>query len=309
MWLFSFPLLSQIKEPEWKTKIFVEDAMGNKDSVTIGYTYGTNYTLNPDYGELDTQHVLDSVLDVRNVIRKDTWGVDIFSFNSFYLSKINIKEDVHPKNYTPNGVLCFDVLPRFNIAIYAKYQPVKITWDKTAWEQECHSGSWIVTDALTETVVGWHQWRPFDYECLAKGKNEVVWSFPTPNTRVIDIAESNWLSVFPTTDNRLDTMWIVQIATKRIDYFDTPCSTTRTDDLLWAGTKIYPNPSQDYIHIEAQHILKNIQILNIDGKNELNLYLHSPIDKIDISNLPPGLKIIEFVNTEGSKYRSKFIKL
>lgn len=309
MWLFSFPLLSQIKEPEWKTKIFVEDAKGNKDSVVIGYAYGTNYTLNPEYGEADTQHILDSVLDVRNVISRSEWVPNIFYPYDFYLSKINISEISNSPNYTPNGFLCYKVLPRFNIAIYGKYQPVKITWDKTAWEHECHSGSWIVTDALTETVVGWHQWKPFDYECMGTGKNEVIWSFPTPNTRVLDIVEYKWLSVFPTTDNRHDTMWIVQIATKRIDYFDTPCSTTSTDDLLWAGTKIYPNPSPDYIRIEAQHILKNIQILNIDGKNELNLYLHSPIDKIDISNLPPGLKIIEFVNTEGSVYRSKFIKL
>jgi len=57
LWLSSSTLSSQIKEPEWKTMIFVEDAIGNKDSVVIGYVYGNNYTLNPDYGESDTQHV------------------------------------------------------------------------------------------------------------------------------------------------------------------------------------------------------------------------------------------------------------
>jgi len=312
IWLSTLPLLlSQIIEPEWKTTIYVEDAIGNKDSVIIGYTYGTNYTINPDYGESDTPHVLDSVLDVRNVIRKYWWGGDIFYPNDFYLSKINVKEDTHPRNHTPNGILCFDVLPRFNIAIYAKYPPVKISWDTLAWQHECHSGSWITTDALTETVVQWHLWKPFDYQCMAK-ENNVVWDFPTPNTYLDDIKASRWLSVFPTIDNRQDTMWIVQIATKRIDYFDTPCieGNVGSDDFWWSGTKIYPNPSYDFILIESDFTLAAVHVFNIDGMKERVSYLDKDSkSKIDISHMSPGVKMIEIVNTQGQVHRTKFVKL
>lgn len=309
LWFLPLPLLCQIKEPEWKTKIFVEDAIGNKDSVIIGYTFDTNFGLNPEYGESDTPHVLDSVLDVRNVIRKNSWEGDVFLENGFYLSKINIVENTHLRSNTPNGILCFDVLPRFNIAIYAKYQPVKISWEKSAWQHECHRGSWITTDALTETVVHWHQWKPFDYQCMAGDSNYVIWDFPTPNVALLDIVESKWLSIFPTTDNRHDTMWIVQIATKRIDYFDTPCLLSSSEDFWWSGTKIYPNPSHDFLHIESEHVLTAVRILNIEGNKELESNLESSLKKIDISHLSPGVKIIEMVNTQGQIYRTKFVKL
>src|SRR5690606_23593673 len=124
-----------------------------------------------------------------------------------------------------------------------------------------------------------------------------------------DVIEYKWLSVFPTTDNRLDTMWIVQIATKRVDYFDTPCLYTSSGDYQWSGTKIYPNPAYDFLHIESENILTNVWIYDIDGKKESVPKPNDVTDRVDISCLTPGVKRSEMINSHGQVYRTKFVKM
>ncbi|WP_298537125.1 T9SS type A sorting domain-containing protein [uncultured Algibacter sp.] len=69
-------------------------------------------------------------------------------------------------------------------------------------------------------------------------------------------------------------------------------------------TKIYPNPAQNFIHIDSREPIKEVKIYSINGsliKNTIN-------SRINISNLPSGLYFIDvLINTK--IVRKKFIKI
>lgn len=70
--------------------------------------------------------------------------------------------------------------------------------------------------------------------------------------------------------------------------------------------KIYPNPSKGIINIEATVSINQITILDLSGKIVLSAYTNNSIVKLDISDLPKGIYIIE-TNT-GKKHFNRIIK-
>jgi len=69
---------------------------------------------------------------------------------------------------------------------------------------------------------------------------------------------------------------------------------------------IYPNPTSDYITIRSQTIIKNVQIVNIDGS--IIKYLNPLNGKIDLSDLNNGLYFIKIINEYNQIVNKKIIK-
>ncbi len=69
--------------------------------------------------------------------------------------------------------------------------------------------------------------------------------------------------------------------------------------------KIYPNPAQTVVHIEAPMQVRAV-ISGIDGRCVMNV---SEAKDIDVSNLPDGIYMITIYNTEGQKIKTdKLVK-
>lgn len=297
---------SQLSEPEWKTTLYVEDAKGNKDSIIIGYDGSVETKFNPEYGENDLPHVLDSVLDVRVIISKDENSPDGFYDSQYYLSNVGIGGAY--TEVTGNWGNCHSYTPRINFGVYAKYRPIKVYWDQSVWQDECHFGSWITSSGLTQTAIGWYN-LAIDYACMG-GTDHVIWDLPTNNIiPVLAIESDHWLTTLPTMDGRLDTMWILQVAIKRRTFFDTPCRFSSSDDLQWQSLHLYPNPTADVLYIDAIQNINQVKIYSGDGRTEFIQNIHDTQAKIDISMLPTGIKIIELVDDQGKIHREKWIKI
>jgi hypothetical protein len=69
---------------------------------------------------------------------------------------------------------------------------------------------------------------------------------------------------------------------------------------------IYPNPTTDYITIDAK--IKKILIYSLDGKVMLSSHSGYPNEKLNVSSLPSGSYILQMIDFDGKKYTEKMQK-
>lgn len=80
----------------------------------------------------------------------------------------------------------------------------------------------------------------------------------------------------------------------------------------WLHVKIYPNPATAELFIDVESdtrwVGRELQVINIAGQIELKKTISSKVQKLDLSQLRPGLYFIR-AEKEGEKIMEKFIKL
>jgi len=70
---------------------------------------------------------------------------------------------------------------------------------------------------------------------------------------------------------------------------------------------VYPNPTNEFIHIDYINPIGNIEILELDGR-KTDIKTNSS-GSIDVSKLSNGLKVIKLVDEKGKVYIGKFLKI
>ena len=113
---------------QFSFQMFFKDAIGNRDTLTLGYDTAATKLIDAAFGEVNIIGVpLDSVFDVR-VTDEYSWGVQ-------------------PQGtfHTKRQITFYDcdspLLSYQNIDIKAKYWPVTATWDKTLFNDSCRDWS------------------------------------------------------------------------------------------------------------------------------------------------------------------------
>ncbi len=84
-----------------------------------------------------------------------------------------------------------------------------------------------------------------------------------------------------------------------------------TDIIVEPKLIVYPNPAKDIISvnlIDANQLIKDIKIFDLQGKEVLKLQSNSAQQKIDISNLPSGVYLIKGKTNLGQDFSRKFVK-
>ncbi len=72
-------------------------------------------------------------------------------------------------------------------------------------------------------------------------------------------------------------------------------STVGIEDRISNKTVIYPNPSNDFIKIETEGKIESIRFINITGQESLRIDNLKQGAKIDVSELPTGIYLVELV--------------
>ncbi|MCH2081325.1 MAG: T9SS type A sorting domain-containing protein [Saprospiraceae bacterium] len=80
---------------------------------------------------------------------------------------------------------------------------------------------------------------------------------------------------------------------------------TNTIEAKQERFKISPNPTSDILQIENAHLLKQIQLLNTNGRVIQSFATYTSM--IDVSDLPNGLYIIQFITNNGQISTQKLI--
>lgn len=92
------------------------------------------------------------------------------------------------------------------------------------------------------------------------------------------------------------------------------CSSVSMPYTIWVGIEeakeqgfnIYPNPVRDDLFIEATKDY-NLSLLDITGKELRRLSVYENLTQISVTELPPGIYLIEIEYSEG-RFGYKFVR-
>ncbi len=76
------------------------------------------------------------------------------------------------------------------------------------------------------------------------------------------------------------------------------------------GYRVYPNPANNYLDIECNLTIRDVNIYNMNGVLQFNLgTLGIGTHSLDIGNINSGVYIIKYINEESEVETRKFVKL
>lgn len=260
--LLSWPLqsIAQIV-PMFQTDIYFEDAVGNKDTITVGFDTLATGDYNPDFGELDITTPFDSVFEVRAAHIDDFgWGN-----GSFALSKkvIGFSENYvnFPTCYSGSTILLF---------VWAKHMPIKVSWEKSIFFESCLKATFFTPDRMYQMI---NPWDWFDmpsirYACTTKTDIfEIFLGKKYKSPMEIPYIAKRKIEGSP---NSIDSIYGISIDFSA-DWAFSPCSLVSTDEesaVFDNQTEIFPNPAFDALNIRNKDkaVATNISVYDQSGK-------------------------------------------
>jgi Secretion system C-terminal sorting domain len=270
----------------FKTMFIVEDAMGNRDSVWLGFDTLANGQNNLQFGELDLNHPFDSVLDVR-CSHMGTWSLEQDPF----LSKTIIG---HCEKY--GNVDCYqsEGIPIF---IKARYQPVTLYWDREYIYNysPCQTSAYLTANLEPFLIGVWYLYElylesPEDIRasCIAESDSYQINldpAFPIPPIEVP-------FKLTPDQTGNSENIHGVMVFFSDGN-INTPCSWLSSAS---AGTpdyavKVSPNPVHSVLTVSSEDLpINSVQVINQVGQVVHESQVGGSISAdIDLTHVPPGL--------------------
>lgn len=279
MMIFFILLLSKITNgQEFSFPIYFEDAVGNKDTIILGYDINATDSIDIIFGEVNILgQPLHSEFDVRST---DENG--FFTTNgSFHTKKQIIKNSCNYQSY---------FLPVIKIDIKCKHWPVTAKWDKTLFYDTCRNES-VITSI---TPGGW--WDVGSYSNLDRvilnQTNQVTF------TRNYENNLGGYSSYLNNSGDSISIFWVGlddKIISTNIPKINPQKSMI----------KFYKEGNILIIENAENNQIENIQIIDLTGQVLIQDKTHK---KIDIINLRQGLYLCKIITVDKQIMTYKFIK-
>jgi len=264
---------------EFITTIYIENSIGEKDSVQIGYDPLATIGVDTVFGEIDiTSNQFSGSLEARvgqiNLNDFDCGENNLIDNPQFisYLSKI----DITPSNC--EGWVNF--IPFTTLLVNNKNFPLKITWSHQAFQNDCLDGSFISD---------WHPGLWFDASCGGEVLPQVY--MKEFGDTIVSARTGIYL-----VDNFLDTlsMFHITLAPQSL------LNNVKEDEL--SQINLFPNPTSGIVNIESLGALK-INVFDHSGR----LIVRSE-DEIGLTDKPNGIYIIQLTDKNGNRVIKKVVK-
>lgn len=262
------PLFSQ----EFSTTFIFKDALGNKDSIIVGYSPLATDSLNHNLGEIQIpSNLIDTLFGVyisnvtANSVEENCYYEKAKFRTKKKYTKLISKKDV----YTWNDDLIIKV------DIIAKFFPVTVSWNKTLFQNDSLQNSFIIS-----TRPGfWFDAGEFPNKL---SENDSILYYPN-GIMFQCYNDSIELSLIP-----IHKLYIC-FATK--DYLFS------ISNVQANNVNIYPNPCKSFINIELQ--IENdftLEIISPEGKLVNKTKISKKNNIINTSDLPKGVFILRLRN-------------
>lgn len=303
LWSLLPAVLSAQLTPMFQTTIYFEDAIGNRDSILVGYDTLANVRYNPDFGEVDLITPFDSVFEVRAA----HWR----PYNSdFITSKIIVgaaEEYLNlPDCYAAEIIIFY---------INAKYQPITILWDQTTFaESECIKNSFFYMDKGRELIdpFAWLAFTELRYACSSKTNQFQVslgWQYKAKY-------ELPYTMKRPIEGRGTDTLYGVGFTWEAGNFFS-PCRLVSEEEPLQQDTGktsvISPNPVKEMLGIRNLRLEPLVAVTVIDqcGRVVLhhNALFEQELTTLDVTSLANGLYFLRQRWKNGLEQTEKFVKM
>jgi hypothetical protein len=284
--------------PQFAATIYVEDAIGNVDSVVVGFDTLATTDMDEIFGEVAITGPFDAVLEVR--------AGTFLGFDRSKTSKVLIEpaEPVYPLS-TSQG--CYVGLPVF-IYIWAAHQPVTIRWDKSQFLNDvCVRGSLLSNHWADEVTDPYNWWAlpQNEYYCMG---DEESWTIDL-SAQAIEAAQVNVPVVI---EQEVEGLGVQQVYGVRFFpsptfTFWTPCSyiTKAVDAQRGAREmRIFPNPASVHAAVKLPEGLRveAVEIYDVQGQR---VGQYSGLGAFDVSHLPPGMYLVLALASDGRFYRAQ----
>jgi len=282
--LLSILIFCQIaKGQEFTFHMYFEDAIGNKDTLILGYDLTATDSIDPAFGEINIiSNSIDTALDVRVT---NEWP------NRYYLG---MPGTYHTKKQIVKNNCENWSFSNSNIDIYTKHWPVTASWDSVLFFDNCRNGS-VFTQVLPNL------W----WDC-SSGQSDFF--------RVALISKSH-ITFTSNVGNGFDPNGgYINESGDTISFF---WQAIGDSTLLSAGVKeveksipiiIYPNPATDRIIIENETTNKitQVQLFDFSGQ-KVSLTMNN--NEINVSNLDNGIYLMQVLFSSGQIQNRKIIKM
>ncbi len=269
--------LSQISEAQtFQFQMYFEDAIGNKDTLTVGYDINGTELIDPSFGETNIIGIpLDSTFDVR---------ISDAFFNNGNAT-FHTKKQILPDSCSGWW------FPVVSIDIKSKNWPVTATWDDSLFNIECRVGS-----VFTSINPGgwWDTGSPSDLNRVElANENHVIF---------MSNYETSWgynenYAYINTSNDTIPVFWMA---------FGDSSLITLGFESISVEFKSYPNPVKDFFYIDTQtDFVKNVRLVDMVGRSKIVEFKNG---YIDMRNFKAGYYLIMINGRDGKMQKLKIIK-
>lgn len=273
-------------EPMFQTTIYFEDAVGNRDTIVVGYDTLANAEYNPLFGEANISSPFDSVFEVRAAHEISFgWGE-----GEYILSKKIIGFAENYANFTS----CYGgTSPLF--FIYAKYQPITVSWDRSVFDNDCKDGSFLTPDRMQRMIDPW-AWLGMPairYGCLP---TDSAYTFSLGDQYRAPM-EIPYIAMQQVEGNggTLDSIYGLALGFSA-DWVFSPCSlvvSTQESVPNINMTEVFPNPASRQVVVQNKDGLPIPSLFVYDQIGRM--VMECPVEKnqaaisVEVGTLSPGL--------------------
>lgn len=269
--------------PEFEFTLYAQDAIGNVDSVVIGYDHNEpNASLNAAFGEIPLTSPFDSIFEMR--LKGDA------NLSSMPYTKKVISHYIG--DCMPSGGTA-DVA----VILRAKHKPIRFSWDRNALlagnTPYCHGSMLLFDTNLYWFVPDWTFLNPIQMH----DTNQVVMAFDT-SQRPRGYYPVRYVNVQGGGVDSAVTMYVV---TNARGWVATQNTARDGDDL-----HLYPNPSDNSLVLNLENSLneriKKVEIYTIAGARQAEFTpTHQALQgnlELDVSKYPTGMYVLKSVMDE-----------
>ncbi len=318
---FGLPLLLTAQTTDsiyFELPFYFEDAIGNRDTITVVAAIGANQEFNPELGEINLAgQPYDSVFEARAVRYEEV--LEQVSNRSFAAKRV--AEPLFTNDGLP-AESCADLigLNRYSIAVHLLHYPLTVTWNPSPFLPgglvDCYGGAWINNTLAPVTIDFWFeapQGPGFeDYSCLNNGGNKQF--FPHDQGLGFDLFQSFIFDSLTSAPDTLTRIPVFNIFWQRP--FFPPCNgTIAVDDTRtprFRALRIAPNPVSRRLRVLDDPIQpaewwpgSTYTIFAAASGRVVAGGVLAGAD-IDVADLPGGSYLL-LVNTGEVLYRARFV--
>lgn len=267
----------------WESKFYFEDAVGNKDSITIGHDLESNSSYNPDYGEVNIKdEPWNSEFEVRASHNEAAHNLA----SPKVLSKKIIGSTEGGLHPTYGCLYVREVLKAF---IKIKHFPLKVSWDSLSHSGFCNKKDFITPHNLSQIFPNWYKDPEFikdpPYRCLSENSSYTIQNFHTNNNGWIDYI----IDIEP--NGTVDSIFGILFTFLTESSSNSPCSgKVDVKDLteIENTINVYPNPTNSILNISYTEPL-DWTFFDISG----NILKAGKDFTIDVSTLVSGVYLLK----------------
>lgn len=267
--LLFLPLVLQA-QAEFSFELYFEDAVGNRDTLVLGYDALASDTIDASFGEENIiSQPWDSLFEVRVTNKMQSVLYGLPELETFQTKKQFIKKHCG-ENWANWSLIYFD--------IKNSHFPITISWNSTIFNNQCVLGSVIQDDEINS----WFDVGNFDGHLYN-------------NQNSISSMGSN-LSYQDTNSYTYYSYWLM--------FGDSTFLTLENNELGNNEFYIFPNPTNGKFKYYSEKPVSKIMVYDMQGKL---ISIIQDKEEIDITNTDSGIYLVEY-KVNGTKFYKKVIK-